>query len=97
MVVALHYVHGSIYNRAQVDQALSGSNLVLWLAGHMRFNTVKSEDPYPCLINISQLENAQYNLVRISGNEMSIDVVSPRDSTTTPWYSKTLNFNGKKN
>ena len=96
VVVALHYVHGSISNRDDVDKALSGSNVVLWLAGHMRFNTVKSEDPYPCLINISQLENAQYNLVRISGNELSIDVVSPREGTTTHWYSKTLNFEGKK-
>lgn len=96
VVVALHYVHGSIHNRAEVDRALAGSNLVLWLAGHMRFNKVVSEDPYPCLINVSQLENAQYNLVRISGDKLSIDVVSPREGTTTPWYSATLRLDGTK-
>ncbi|MGN1220359.1 MAG: metallophosphoesterase family protein [Candidatus Cryptobacteroides sp.] len=91
-VVALHYPHDSVYNRDELDKALGNSDVILWLAGHMRFNTIKSEYPYPCLIDISQLEDAKYNLVTIKGSELSIEVVSPREGTVTHWYNYTLNI-----
>lgn len=94
-VVALHYPYDSVYNRNDMDNACRNTDIVLWLAGHMRFNTIKSEEPYPCLIDISQLENAKYNLLTIKGNELSIDVVSPREGTVEHWYDKTLDFKSK--
>lgn len=89
-VVALHYPHGSIHNREDVDKALEGSDTILWLAGHLRLNSVKSEDPYPCLVNISQLEDAKYNLVSIKEGRLSIEVVSPREGTVSHWYDRVL-------
>lgn len=90
-VVALHYTYDSIYNRNDLVNALGNSEIILWLAGHMRFNTIKSEEPYPCLIDISQLENAKYNIVTINENRLSIDVVSPREDTMEHWYDHKLN------
>lgn len=87
VVVGVHYTPDLIYNEEAVDEAFGDANIVLWLAGHLRYNKVRSEDPYPALIDVSSQEGSSYNIVDVAGNTVNVYVVTPEDGKDTLWYS----------
>lgn len=85
--MGVHYTPDLIYNEEAVDEAFGDANIVLWLAGHLRYNKVRSEDPYPALIDVSSQEGSSYNIVDVAGNTVNVYVVTPEDGKDTLWYS----------
>ena len=75
-----------VYNKEAVSAAFKGSDIILWLAGHLRFNKVRGEDPYPSIINVSTLEQGSYNKIRLSDSDARFFIVTPEDGKETLWY-----------
>lgn len=86
VVVAVHYPPDLVYNKEAVSAAFKGSDIILWLAGHLRFNKVRGEDPYPSIINVSTLEQGSYNKIRLSDSDARFFIVTPEDGKETLWY-----------